>query len=142
MRRIPNDDAKSFGDRMLQGYAARFVELRQPCRGSCSRRPSALSRARSRGIKSRNGATTVTTFDMSPIEIPELPRQMVMLLDGTRDAEALAVKSSSSHTPGKIGIRENESGQVVTDPVRLEQALRRLVADHLPKLARVGLLLQ
>ena len=43
---------------------------------------------------------------------------------------------------GKIGVREQEGGPVVTDPARLEEILRQPVADNLPKLAHVALLLE
>jgi methyltransferase-like protein len=139
---IADDDAKSFGDRLLQGYAARVVELRVAAprlAPSVSERPIASPVAR---YQLQNGSKTVTNLRHEPIELPELPRQMTMLLDGTRDAEALATDIVKLGHAGKIGVREQEGGPVVTDPKRLEELLRALVADNLPKLARVCLLLE
>ena len=86
---IANDDEKSFGDRMLQGYAARVVELRVAAPRlavTTSERPVASPLAR---LQLENGAKTVTNLRHEPVELPELPRRMLMLLDGTRDVEAL-----------------------------------------------------
>ena len=74
--------------------------------------------------------------------MPELPRRMLTLLDGTRDFDALVADIVKLAREGKIGVREQEGGPVVTDPARLEQLLRTLVADNLPKLARVALLME
>jgi len=84
----------------------------------------------------------LTTLRHEPVEIPELPRQMLMLMDGSRDAEALATDIVKLGHAGKIGVREQEGGPAVTDPKRLEELLRALVADNLPKIAKVALLLE
>ena len=139
---IAGDDIKSFGDRLLQGYAARVVELRvaEPRMAPTpSERPVASPLAR---FQIQNGSTTLTTLRHEPVEIPELPRQMLMLMDGTRDAEALATDIVKLGYAGKIGVREQEGGPAVTDPKRLEELLRALVADNLPKIAKVALLLE
>jgi len=139
---VENDDLKSFGDRMLQGYAARVIELRVAAPKvafSISERPVASPLAR---YQLANGATTVTNLRHEPVELPELPRRILMLLDGTRDPEAVATDIVKLGRAGTIGVREQEGGAAVTDPARLETLLRALVADNLPKLVRVGLLLQ
>jgi len=139
---VDNDDLKSFGDRMLQGYAARVIELRVAAPKvafSISERPVASPLAR---YQLANGATTVTNLRHEPVELPELPRRILMLLDGTRDPEAVATDIVKLGRAGTIGVREQEGGAAVTDPARLETLLRALVADNLPKLVRVGLLLQ
>jgi methyltransferase-like protein len=139
---VENDDLKSFGDRMLQGYAARVIELRVTAPRlafSISERPVASPLAR---YQLANGATTVTNLRHEAVELPELPRRILMLLDGTRDTEAVATDIVKLGRAGTIGIREQEGGPAVTDPARLEALLRALVADNLPKLVRVGLLLQ
>jgi methyltransferase-like protein len=138
---IANDDEDSFGDRMLQGYAARVVELRVSTPKlvvAPSERPVASPLAR-RQVES---TSTVTNLRHEPVELPELPRRMLMLLDGTRDFEALVADIVKLAREGRIGVREQEGGPVVSDPAKLEQILRTLVADNLPKLAWVGLLLE
>ena len=139
---VENDDLKSFGDRMLQGYAARVIELRVTAprlASSISERPVASPLAR---YQVANGATTVTNLRHEAVQLPELPRRILMLLDGNRDAEAVATDIVKLARAGTIGVREQEGGPAVTDPARLEALLRALVADNLPKLVRVGLLLQ
>jgi methyltransferase-like protein len=139
---IVNDDLKSFGDRMLQAYVARIVELRVAAprlAPSASERPVASPLAR---YQLERGVTAVTNLRHEPVELPELARQMVMLLDGTRDLGALATDIVKLGHAGKIGVREHEGGPAVTDPARLEELLRLLVADHLPRVARVSLLLE
>jgi len=139
---VENDDLKSFGDRMLQGYAARVIELRVTAprlASSISERPVASPLAR---YQVANGATTVTNLRHEAVQLPELPRRILMLLDGNRDAEAVAMDIVKLARAGTIGVREQEGGPAVTDPARLEALLRALVADNLPKLVRVGLLLQ
>ena len=139
---IPDDDLKSFGDRILQAYAARILELRvAPLRIvlEASERPVASPVAR---YQLQNGTRSVTNLRHEPIELPELARQMVMLLDGTRDLEALSREIVKLGHAGKIGVREQEDGPAVTDPARLELLLRELVVDHLPRVARVSLLME
>ncbi len=65
-----------------------------------------------------------------------------MLLDGTRDFDALVADIVKIAHEGKLGVREREGGPVVADPAKVEQILRAAVADNLPKLARVALLLE
>ena len=67
---------------------------------------------------------------------------MLMLLDGTRNAEALATEIVKLGRAGEIGVREGEGEPAITDPARLEALLRALVADNLPRLVRTSLLLQ
>ena len=74
--------------------------------------------------------------------MPELPRRMLPLLDGTRDIDALVADIVKLAQEGKIGVREQEGGPVVTDPVMLERILRHSVIDNLPKLAYVALLME
>ena len=139
---VENDDRKSFGDRMLQAYAAQVIELRVSAprlAASISERPVASPLARH---QLAHGAKALTNLRHEPVELPELPRRILMLLDGTRDAEAVATAIVKLGRDGTIGVREQEGGPAVTDPARLETLLRGLVADNLPKLARVGLLLQ
>ena len=139
---VADDDAKSFGDRILQGYAARVMELRVAAPRhalTVSARPVASPLAR---YQLRNGVTAVTNLRHEPVELPDLARRIVMLLDGTRDVEAVSADIVKLGHDGKIGVREQEGGPAVTDPARLEALLRGLVADNLPRIARVGLLMQ
>lgn len=138
---IANDDEISFGERMLQGYAARVVELRVAAPRlvvAPSARPVASPLARLQAAST----TTVTNLRHEPVELPELPRRMLMLLDGTRDFDALVADIVKLAREGSIGVREQDGGPVVSDPAQLERLLRTLVGDNLPKLARVALLME
>ena len=81
-----------------------------------SARPVASPLAR---LQAEHGATTVTNLRHEPVELPELPRRMLLLLDGTRDFEALVADIVKLAQEGKIGVREQEGGPVVTDPAKL-----------------------
>ena len=138
---IVDDDDKSFGDRMLNGYAARVVELRVAAPRLAvvpSERPVGSPLAR---LQAETG-TMLTNLRHEPVDVPELPRRMLMLLDGTRDFEALVADIVKLAREGKIGVREQDGGPVVTDHAKQEEILRTLVADNLPKLVRTALLLE
>ena len=66
---------------------------------------------------------------------------MLPLLDGTRDIDALVVEIVKLAQDGRIGVREQGGGPMVSDPARLQQILRQSVIDNLAKIAYVALLL-
>ena len=138
---LSEDDLRSFGDRLLSGYAVRAIELRvaQPrLTVTPSARPVASPLAR---LQAEHGAT-VTNLRHEPVKLNELQRRMLPLLDGTRDVEALVDGVLRLAREGKIGVREKENGPVVTDPVMLEKILRHLVVESLPDFAQVALLIE
>ncbi len=138
---ISADDLKLFGDRMLQGYAARVVELRVAAprlAATASTRPVASPLAR---LQAARGAA-VTNLRHEPVILPEVPRRMLPLLDGTRDIEALVADIVKLAQDGKIGVRDQENGPVVTDPAMIQRILRQSVIDNLPKIAYVALLME
>ncbi len=138
---LSDADLQAFGDRMLQGYAARVVELRTTAprvTATVSARPLASPLARLQAEHS----STVTNMRHEPVTLPDLPRRMLPLLDGTRDIDALVVAVVQLALDGKIGVREQEGGPVVTEPAALERVLRQSVTDTLPRIAHVALLLE
>lgn len=138
---LSEDDVRSFGERMLSGLAARVIELRvaQPrLTGVPSSRPLASPLARR---QAEHGAT-VTNLRHEPVNLTDIARRMLPLLDGTHDVEALVAAVLRSAQEGKFGVREKDNGPVVTDPVLLEKILRQLVVQSLPDFALVGLLLE
>ena len=54
-------------------------------------------------------STTLTNLRHEPVELPDLPRRMLMLLDGTRDFDALVADIVKLAREGKIGVREQSS---------------------------------
>jgi hypothetical protein len=73
--------------------------------------------------------------------LPDLPRRMLPLLDGTRDIDALVVEIVKLAQDGRIGVREQDGGPMVSDPAKLQQILHQSVIDNLPRMAHVALLL-
>ena len=135
------DELHSFGDRILQAYAVRVAELRvaEPRMvATVSARPVASPLARLQAERSG----TVTNLRHEPLTLPELPRRMLMLLDGPRDIDALVADVVKLALDGRIGVQEAEGGPVVTDPAMLERILRQSVIDNLPKIMHVALLLE
>src|SRR6185295_16673339 len=77
---IDDDGDKAFGERLLNSYAARVVELRvAPPRlaVALSERPVGSPLAR---LQAASG-TMLTNLRHEPVDVPELPRRMLMLLD-------------------------------------------------------------
>jgi len=139
---VEHDDMESFAKRMLQAYTARAVDLRVAAPRlalSISERPVASPLAR---YQLASGARVVTNLRHELTDLPELPRRVLMLLDGTRDAEDVATDIVKLGKSGTIVVREQEGGPAVTDPARIEFLLRATVADTLPRLLQAALLLQ
>jgi methyltransferase-like protein len=139
---IVDDNDRSFGDRMLQGYAVRAVELRvHPPRLALvvSARPVASPLAR---LQSEQGSLAVTNLRHEPVKLNELPRRMLPFLDGTRDIDAITVDLVKLAKAGKIGVRERDGGPVVTDDAALARILRQAVESSLPDMVQVALLLE
>ena len=139
---IEDDDDRSFGDRMLQGYAVRAVELRvRPPRLALavSARPVASPVAR---LQAEQGSLTVTNLRHEPVKLNELQRRMLPLLDGTRDIDAIIVDIVKLAKNGKIGVRERDGGPVVTDDAGLARILRQAVEGSLPGMLQMSLLLE
>jgi len=137
---LSTEDLRSFGDRMLHAYAARVAELRvaEPrLVAAVSARPVASPLAR---LQAERG-TAVTNLRHEPVVLPDLPRRMLPLLDGTRDIDALVAEIVKLAQDGRIGVREQGGGPMVSDPARLQQILRQSVIDNLAKIAYVALLL-
>ena len=138
---VSDTDLKSFGDRILQAYAVRVVELRVAAprlAATISTRPRASPFARLQAER----RTTVTNLRHEPVMLAELTRQLLLLLDGTRDLEALVADLVKLAQEGKIGVQEQEGGAPVTDTAKLQRLVRQSVVDDLPKLAHAALLLE
>ena len=140
-RPLSDMELQAFGERLLSGYSVRAVELRvaQPrLTDMPSARPVASPLAR---LQAEHGPM-VTNLRHEPVNLNELSRRMLPLLDGTRDVDALVAGVVRLAQEGKIGVREMQNGPVVTDPVAQERILRHLVVSSLPDLAQVALLLE
>ena len=100
-----------------------------PRPGSPPRPPRVRSRARSPGCR-RRAAPTVTNLRHEPVELPELPRRMLLLLDGTRDIEALVAdivklaqrrQDRSTRAGGRPGGHRPRDARATPAPLRRRQ---------------------
>ncbi len=135
------DDDRTFGDRLLQGYAVRAVELRVRAPRliiAPSERPVASPLAR---LQAEHGLR-VTNLRHEPVTLSDLARRMLRLLDGTRDIDALVAAIVQMAKDGQIGVRDREGGPNVTDDMARERLLRHAVESDLPRLAQAALLLE
>jgi methyltransferase-like protein/predicted O-methyltransferase YrrM len=138
---LSEEELRLFGERILSGYAVRAIDLRVAhprLTATVSARPVASPVAR---LQAERGPA-VTNLRHEPLQLNELQRRILPLLDGTRDAEAIVADVVRLAQEGKIGVRQSESGPVVTDPAMLEKILRHLVIGSLPDFAQVGVLLE
>ncbi len=137
---IPEDAVKALSGRLLQGFAARAVELRlfaprltlAPTARPCA---SPLARLQAR----RNG--TVTNLRHEPVALDDLQRRLLPLLDGTRDVAALVAALAKLAKEDTIGAGTPAGGPADTDPSEPQRTLRRAVESELPLLGRSALLL-
>jgi len=137
---IPEDAVRALSGRLLQGFAARAVELRlfaprltpTPTARPCA---SPLARLQAR----RNG--TVTNLRHEPVALDDLQRRLLPLLDGTRDVAALVAALAKLAKEDTIGAGTQAGGPADTDPSEPERTLRRAVESELPLLGRSALLL-
>jgi methyltransferase-like protein len=92
--------------------------------------------------QAEQGNLTVTNLRHEPVKLNDLPRQMLPLLDGTRDIDAITADVVKLAKNGKIGVRERDGGPVVTDDATLATVLRQSVEASLPDMVQVALLLE
>jgi len=134
-------DERLLSDSVLQGFAARAVELRlRPPRlaQTPSARPVASPLAR---LQVEHGPT-VTNLRHEPATLSDLHRRMLLLLDGTRGVDALVAALVKLAKEGKIVVPGQEGGPAVTDDAMLAGVLRKAVEAGLPDLATSSLLME
>ena len=127
-------------DLLLTGYASGVIGLHAhaprvaPAAGE---RPvaSALARAQS----TRRTLVTNVTGTTVELEGPIAPR-LLRLIDGTRDADALA--RDLAHAMGQEGAEIEVAGRRIADPAEMIPYLRQDMDKHLPTMARLGLLVE
>ena len=127
-------------DLLLTGYASGVIGLHAhaprvaPAPGE---RPvaSPLARAQStrRALVTNLAGTTVE------LEGPVVPR-LLRLIDGTRDADALARDLAAALAQENAEIEVG--GRRISDPAEMVQYLRQDMDKHLPTMARLGLLVE
>lgn len=138
---MPEENERSFGDRLLQGYGVGAIELRVAS-PRLTRVPSARPVGSPIARLQAEHSLTVTNLLHEPVMLNELPRCMLLLLDGTRDIDALVEGVVKSAKEGKFPVRERKGGPAITHDAALKRILRRAVEMNLPKLAQVALLME
>lgn len=122
---------------LFQAYAATLIELRtHPVMlgMTIEGKPQASKVARAQA--GRPGA--ITNLRHETLQLDPFNRQFLMLLDGTRDRDALVEGLAEAVRTGALEVKHN--GQPLTDPASVTKVLYEAVNENLPKIARLALL--
>ena len=123
---------------LLQAYTATLIELR------VSRvklgvhggdRPTAGRVARAQS----GNSGSVTNLRHESMQLDPFNRQLLQLLDGTRDRDALVEGLAEAVRAGRLEIKR--SGQSLTEDAAISKVLYEAVNENLPKMAVAGFLL-
>jgi methyltransferase-like protein/SAM-dependent methyltransferase len=98
-------------------------------------RPAALAHARAAAAE---GQAVVANRRHEAVRPDDFARQLLPLLDGTRDRAALVEALAAKARAGELSVQK--SGRPVTDPAELRAALAGLLGPALESLARDALL--
>lgn len=119
---------------LFQAYAATLVELRtgEIVLGDGDKLvASKVARAQA----GRPGA--ITNLRHESLQLDPFNRQLLLLLDGTRDRDALVIALGEAVRSGALEVKQ--SGKPLTDPIAITKILYEAVNENLPKLARSAL---
>ncbi len=134
-----DDDANDLLANLLKAYtySSQLVELhtfQPPLAGEASERPIASAVAR---YEARQGAIVANLWH-ERAHLTPLNRQLVQLLDGTRNRSALLDSLAALAREEKIHLKVD--GQPITDEARVRQLLEGELEQNLQWLARAGTL--
>jgi methyltransferase-like protein/SAM-dependent methyltransferase len=135
---VPAADAQTLRAALWNGYVAELVELRlgpPPCVPATSACPVASPLARYQA----ETASRVTTLRHEVVDLNPLDRQLVRLLDGTRDRAALVEAVTELVVTGVLVVTQPD-GVVLTDAARVRGVVNSTLENHLGMLARWSLL--
>jgi hypothetical protein len=134
-----DEDAESLAVNLLNTYVSSdLVELHAaPVRFARApgERPVALPTAR---VMAGAGRTVVANRRHEPVRLSDFARQLLPLLDGTRDRAALAELLAAKALASELTVQKG--GRPVTDPAELRESLAALLGPALDELARDALL--
>jgi methyltransferase-like protein/SAM-dependent methyltransferase len=131
-------DVAALAEALLRAYESGFLQLHvvpRPVVNQASERP--VSSALARFQVKRAELATSQLHKFVRLEDP-LSRQLVQLLDGTRNHQAIIQALLASIRAGQVQLYEN--GAVLTDPDLISDAVERRFPEVLRALAREGLL--
>lgn len=133
-----DDEAEALVEILLHTYATGLLE-------AYPRAPDYTTQVSARPIASRlarlqvESDTMVTNLRHSNVEVgDELGRQLLMLLDGTRDRDELVAELTAMVESGNVLFEEN--GTQVRDSTRARESVAQGLEQNLAKLAKLALL--
>jgi methyltransferase-like protein/2-polyprenyl-3-methyl-5-hydroxy-6-metoxy-1,4-benzoquinol methylase len=132
-------DEAQLANEMMQCYGVGLIELRMRDPILClapSARPVASPLARLQVERER----PLTNLRHEPVVLDETNRQVLRLLDGTRDRDTLVAAMVRMARDGVLHV-EHE-GRLLTEGPVLEGILRDGLEESLPKFARAGLIVR
>jgi methyltransferase-like protein len=122
---------------LMKCYGVGVIELRvsQPklC-ATLSERPVASPLVRLQVARGRQ----LTNLRHEPVQLDEANRQVLRLLDGTRDRDAMVAAMTAMARAGTL--RVDHEGKALTEGLVLERMLRAGLEESLRGFARAGLL--
>ncbi len=122
---------------LFQSYSAGLVELRtRPIKVGAADAEKPLASPVARAQAGRVGL--VTNLRHESLQMDPFSRQLMLLLDGTRDRDALVAGLEKAVSGGALEVKHN--GQPLTDPKSVTKVLYEAVNENLPKLAKNGYL--
>jgi methyltransferase-like protein len=138
-REPADEDAESLAVNLLNTYiSSDLIELHAgPVRFARVpfERPVALPHARVLAAEAR---AVVANRRHEPVRLADFARQLLPLLDGTRDRASLADSLAAKALAGELTVQK--AGKPVTDPAELRESLAALLGPALDQLARDALL--
>lgn len=135
---VARDDRLRLAEFLLKAYAANLIELHaHPSQFllEASERPTASRLAR---LQLENG-TTVTTLRHTSVQVMDaVGRQLLVLLDGTRDRETLLAELGRLVGSGQVVIKRE--GKAISDTEEALNFLAEELEQNLAAIARLALL--
>jgi len=131
--------ADELSDALLRCYLGGIVELHTcpaPCAPVAGSRPLASPFARLQAKRQ----TRVTNLLHRGVELPDVEREVLCLLDGVRDRPAIVEQLATAVMDGRL--RLEHEGRAVTDAAQARAPLGALLDACLERIARAGLLLR
>ncbi len=122
---------------LFQSYSAGLIELRiRPIKVGVAGAVKPVASPVARAQAGRVGL--VTNLRHESLQMDPFNRQLMLLLDGTRDRDALVAGLGKALREGTLEVKHN--GQPLTDPESVTKVLYDAVNENLPKLAANGYL--
>lgn len=132
-------DEAQLANEMMQCYGVGVIELRLRPPNLCptiSARPLASPLARLQVERGRQ----LTNLRHEPVLLDEANRQVLRLLDGNRDRDALVAAMVRLAKDGALHVQHE--GKLLTEGPILEGILREGLEENLPRFARAGLIVR